>query len=236
MKTPKPQPVAKTPAPRAAGAPRTIFIVEDHPVFREGVKQLLNREADLTVCGEAGDYEQALEGIVRLQPDLALVDISLPGRSGLELIKKLRAQQHPLKLLVVSMHDEALYADRVLRAGGDGYIMKQEDPSEIIHAIRDVLGGHIYVSEAVLNSGGAKVAAKPVTAPKVRGIDQLTDSELELLELLGRGQSNQEIARQLGLSLRAATACATQIQKKLKLKSANALVGYAVCWVEGATP
>ena len=114
--------------------------------------------------------------------------------------------------------------------------MKQEDPSEIIHAIRDVLGGHIYDSEAVLNSGGAKVTAKPVTAPKVRAIDQLTDSELELLELLGRGQSNPEIARQLGLSLRAATACATQIQKKLKLKSANALVGYAVCWVEGETP
>jgi len=129
-----------------------IYIVEDHPVFREGLAQLVNAEQDLTVCGQAGDAAQALRAIARLKPDLVLVDITLPGKSGLELIKELRPQNHQLKLLVVSMHDEALYANRVLRAGGDGYIMKQEDPEEIIHAIRDVLGGHTYVSEQVMAS------------------------------------------------------------------------------------
>lgn len=215
-------------------SPHTVFIVEDHPVFREGLKQLVNREADLSVCGEAGDYDQALERIARLKPDLALVDITLTGRSGLELIKKVRSENRQIKLLVVSMHDEALYADRVLRAGGDGYIMKQEDPEEMIHAIRDVLGGHIYVSEEVL-SGGAKAAPKPAATPKSRPIDQLTDAELAILELLGRGKSNQEIARQLGLSGRVINGRATQIRRKLNLKSVNALIRYAVCWVESAT-
>ncbi|MBK5292604.1 MAG: response regulator transcription factor, partial [Acidobacteriia bacterium] len=164
----------------------------------------------------------------------ALVDITLPGRSGLELIKKLRAENRQIKLLVVSMHDEALYADRVLRAGGDGYIMKQEDPEEIIHAIRDVLAGHIYVSEEVLNSG-AKAAPKPAATAKSQAIDQLTDMELEVLELLGRGKNHQEIARQLNLSTRVVSSCATQMGRKLNLKSANALIRYAVCWVESAT-
>lgn len=233
MKTPKPKPVAKTPGTKAAGAPRTIFIVEDHPVFREGVKQLVNREADLKVCGEAGNYDQALKDIIRLQPDLALVDITLPGKSGLELIKALRAMQQPLKLLIVSMHDEAIYAERVLRAGGDGYIMKQEDPAEIIHAIRDVLGGHTYLSEAVLNST-AKPAAKRGETGGSSAIDRLTDAELEILELLGRGRTTPEIARQLDLGLRMVSAGTTQIRKKLRLKSLNALIHYAVCWVENA--
>ena len=112
------------------------------------------------MCGEAGDAEHALQAIARLKPDLVLVDITLPGKSGLELIKELRSRNSEVKMLVVSMHDEALYADRVLRAGGDGYIMKQEDPEEIVHAIRDVLGGHIYVSEEVL-AGTTKGPSKP---------------------------------------------------------------------------
>ena len=129
---------------------RKIFIVEDHPVYREGLRQLVNREADLAVCGEADDGAEALKAIPAVGPDLVLVDLTLPGKSGLQLIKELRAVDPHIKLLVVSMHDQALYADRVLRAGGDGYIMKQEDPDEIINAIRDVLAGHIYVSDEVL--------------------------------------------------------------------------------------
>src|ERR1035437_818129 len=112
--------------------PRRVFIVEDHPVFREGLVQVINGEGDMIVCGKAEDAEQALEAIPGLKPDLVLVDISLPGKSGFELIKEVRAQNGSVKLLVLSMHDEALYADRVLRAGGDGYIMKQEDPEEVV--------------------------------------------------------------------------------------------------------
>ena len=124
-------------------------MVEDHPTFCEGLAQILNGEPDLVVCGEAGTATEAFSQITELRPDLVLVDITLPDKSGLELIKELRQSGSKAKLLVLSMHDEALYAERVLRAGGDGYIMKQEDPEEIIRAIRDVLGGRIYVSEDV---------------------------------------------------------------------------------------
>ena len=200
-------------------------------MFRQGLRQMVNAEEDLVVCGEAGDYGQALKGITRLKPDLALVDITLPGKSGLDLIKKLRSENIHIKLLIVSMHDEALYADRVLRAGGDGYIMKQEDPDEIIHAIRDVLGGHIYVSEEVL-AGHRKAAPQRQTKAKTRLIDQLTDSELEVLEPLGRGKTNQEIACELGSSVRAIVEHCARMEKKLNLKSVNELIRYAVCWVE----
>jgi DNA-binding NarL/FixJ family response regulator len=208
-----------------------IFIVEDHPVFREGLEQVLNKEPGLTVCGAAESTAEALKAIVRLQPDLVLVDIGLPGRSGLELIKELRAADQKVKLLVISMHDEALYADRVLRAGGDGYIMKQEDPEEIIHAIRDVLSGHIYVSEEVV-AGTTKASRGRSIKEKGRPLDQLTDLELEVLEALGKGRTNREIAHQLRVSVAKVTSHCTQIRRKLKLKSANALIRYAVCWVE----
>jgi len=209
-----------------------VFIVEDHPVFREGLVQIINSEGDLTVCGEAEDAEHALESIPKLKPDLVLVDISLPGKSGLELIKDLRARNGGVKLLVLSMHDEALYAERVLRAGGDGYIMKQEDPEEVVHAIRDVLGGHIYVSEEVM---GRKKRAAPTRGAEAEGrpLGQLTDGELEVLEWLGHGKTNLEIGRQLHLTTRAVGVHCTQIKRKLNLKSANALIRYAVCWVEG---
>ena len=213
------------------GCRRKIFIVEDHPVFREGLVQIIGGEKDLDVCGEAGDASQALRAIARLQPDLVLVDITLPGKSGLELIKELRSQNRPVKILVVSMHDEALYADRVLRAGGDGYIMKQEDPEEIVHAIRDVLSGHIYVSEEVL-AGAAKSAVKRISRPQTHLLDQLSDLELNILELLGRGKNDQEIASQLHLDVPQITAHCAQMQRKLRLKSDNALVRYAAFWVE----
>ena len=213
-------------------ARRRVFIVEDHPVFREGLVQVINSEDDLTVCGEAADAEAALEAIRGLKPDLVLVDISLPGKSGLELIKDLRARNGGVKLLVLSMHDEALYADRVLRAGGDGYIMKQEDPEEVVDAIRDVLGGHIYVSDEIM-AKGTKGAEARRSESKSRPLSQLTDIELEVLELLGEGKTNLEIARQLHLAARTVSVHSTQIKRKLNLKSINALIRYAVCWVEG---
>jgi len=210
--------------------PLQVFIVEDHPVFRQGLVQMVDAEPDLSVCGQASDAVQALQQIARLKPDLALVDISLPGKSGLELIKELRAVNRSIKLLVVSMHDEALYADRVLRAGGDGYIMKQEDLDEIIHAIRDVLGGRIYVSEEVMD-GRSKGRVSP-SKTKARPLDQLTDAELELLELLGKGRSNTEIARRLWVSVPSLQSRYSRMKRKLNIKTAKALLRYAICWVE----
>jgi DNA-binding NarL/FixJ family response regulator len=212
---------------------KKVYVVEDHPVFREGLVQIINSERDLIVCGEAEDAEQALEAVAGLKPDLVVVDISLPGKSGVALIKELRARNCGVKLLVLSMHDQALYADRVLRAGGDGYIMKQEGPEEIIHAIRDVLAGHIYISEDVM-AGEKKVALARSSEPEGRPLSQLTDVELEVLELLGKGKTNLQIARQLHFRPQTASAHCSQIKKKLRLKSTNALVRYAVCWIEGA--
>ena len=224
---PKPSPVEDF----GPTAPKKVFIVEDHPIFREGLVEVINSEDDLTVCGEAGDAEHALQAIPSLKPDLVLVDIGLPGKSGLELIKDLRVRNGSVKLLVLSMHDEALYADRVLRVGGDGYIMKEEDPEEIVHAIRDVLDGLIYVSERVLvgrTEGSWAGGSKPKSSP----LGQLTDIEIEVLELLGEGKTNLEIARRLHCRPGAASAHCTQIKRKLNLESTNALVRYAVYWVK----
>lgn len=209
---------------------RRVFIVEDHPVFREGLVRMLSTEEDLEVCGEAGDYEAGLKNIQRFRPDIVLVDLELPGKSGLDLIKKIRSSKLQVKLLVVSMYDEALYADRVLRAGGDGYIMKEESPEEIVHAIRDVLDGHIYVSEEVMASQ-MKAPSKPAKSAENR-LDQLSDLELNVLELLGRGEDNDEIANKLSLKVKEISDHAEEIRKKLKLKTDNALIRYAVCWVE----
>jgi DNA-binding NarL/FixJ family response regulator len=225
------KPMAKNLKAQPPGSRRKIFIVEDHPVFREGLVQIISGEKDLSVCGEAGDAEHAFQAIARLKPDLVLVDITLPGKSGLELIKELRSRNRKVRILVVSMHDEALYVDRVLRAGGDGYIMKQVDPEEIVHAIRDVLGGHIYVSEEVLAST-AKGSLKRISEPETRPLDQLTDLELNILELLGRGKNSQEIARQLHFDVRKIIAHCAQMRRKLRLKSDNALIRFAAFWVE----
>jgi DNA-binding NarL/FixJ family response regulator len=205
--------------------------VEDHPVFRDGLAKLLNAEEDLTVCGEAGDAKTGLQGIRKLKPDLAIVDLGLPGKSGLELIKDIRSAKLAVKILVVSMFDEALYAQRVLRAGGDGYIMKQEDPQEIVAAIRDVLEGHIYVSEDVFARTTLKQSADEDHAG---ALDLLTDSELEVMELLGQGKTTAEISTQLQMAMGEVTAQVGSIRRKLKLNSENALVRYAVCWVEAS--
>ena len=211
--------------------PRTAFIVDDHPIFREGLAQVISEEKDLKICGSVGTAAEALEGIKRLKPDLVLVDISLPDKSGLELIKAVRARNKNVKLLVVSMHEEALYANRVLEMGGDGYIMKQEDPAEIVQAMRDVLDGHIYLSEEVLAEGPKTRPQRTPTQP-ARRLGELTDEELEILELLGLSRSEEEIAEQLRLNVDVVEAALENISRKLHLKSHNALVRYAVCWVE----
>jgi DNA-binding NarL/FixJ family response regulator len=220
--------MAKPPKTKDGSSTQRIFLVEDHPVFRDGLAALLDAESGLEVCGEAGDAKAGLKGIRQLQPDLAVVDLALPGKSGLDLIREIRALKLPVKLLVVSMFDEALYAQRVLRAGGDGYIMKQEDPQEIIRAIRDVLAGRLYVSEDVF----AEPAPRPSAAESPGALDHLTDSELEVLELLGQGRSAKEISAQLKLPAAEVKTQTASLRRKLKLKTDNALIRHAVCWVE----
>jgi DNA-binding NarL/FixJ family response regulator len=226
---------AGRPSPAAVvGTPtRTkVLILDDHPVFREGLAQLISSEPDMLVCGQARTAAEALKAVPRLKPDLALIDLQLPDQSGLEVIKKLRAAGSKVKLLVVSMHDEAVYANRVLRLGADGYIMKSEDASEIIEAVRDVVNGHLYLSEAILAAmHGRSQRPRPEKKPE-NPLDRLTDHELEILERLGRGLSNEEIAKDLNCAPQEIVAGGNAIKKKLGVKTDNALVRYAVCWIE----
>lgn len=211
---------------------KRIFIVEDHPVFREGLKEMIDGEKELIICGEAATPTSALQQIRRLEPDLALVDITLPRGNGLQLLRQLRKTNKELKVLVISMHDEALFANRALLAGADGYIMKQEDPEEILHAIRDVLGGHTYLSEDILN--GTEKSGQRRGLPKDSRLDQLTDQELEILEWIGWGKSTSEIAQLVRIRSQAVTTARTRIQKKLGLRTSPALARYAASWIKNA--
>ncbi len=208
-----------------------VFIVEDHPVFRQGLAQLIREQPNFTVCGEIAAAENALPAIKRAMPDAVLVDITLPGKSGLDLIRQLQAFPQ-IKILVVSMHDEALYANRVLRAGAHGYVMKQEDPQEIVAALGDVLAGKIYVGEEVLESARKKKPAK--SAPRL--LEALSDLELEVLEALGRGKTRRKVAKELRLSERSVTTQHSRIRRKLGLRTSRDLVRYAICWVETGQP
>ncbi len=221
------KPSRKNPSPPAS---KRVLIVEE-PVFREGLAQVLSREPGLEICGQVGSAEEGLSAIPQLKPDVVLLDLTLPGKSGLQLIKELRAVDRQTRVLVISMHDEALYAERALRAGADGYIMKQEDPDEIAHAIKDVLQGRIYVSEAALANGRA-TPVKSSSPRKARLLDQLSDAQLEILELLGWGKSSDEIARLLGMKERGVDKQCAAMQAKLDLRNINELIRYAVCWVE----
>jgi len=214
-----------------AQPPKRVLIVDDHPMMRQGLAQLIEHEADLCVCGQADRARQALETIAASQPDLVLVDISLPDRSGLELIKDVHALRPNLPLLVVSMHDEALYAERVLRAGGRGYVMKQEGGKILMQAIRQVLGGQIYVSEKM----SAKILeifsgrrADNLQSP----VERLSDREFEVFQLVGQGQGTRQIAQRLHLSVKTVEVHRANIKRKLALKSGADLVRYAIRWTE----
>ena len=215
----------------AAKNKKRILIVDDHPMMRQGLAQLIGDEADLTVCGEAEKASQALTAVGKLKPDLVLADISLPDKSGLELIKDLRAIQPGLVVLVISMHDESLYAERVLRAGGRGYIMKQEGGKKLMAAIRQVLSGQIYVSEKIsarILEGFSGQRAAAGSSP----VDKLSDRELEVFQLIGEGIGTREIATQLHLSVKTVEVHRAHIKEKLGLNTAPELVRFAVRWVE----
>jgi len=207
-----------------------VFLVEDHPVTREGFAQLINYQPDLAVCGQAGTAAKAITGIDVLKPGLVIVDISLAESSGLELIKQLKTRYPLLRMLVLSMHDEALYAERALRAGARGYVMKQAPTTEVMNAIRTVLRGDLYLSEAMRTRLVHKHLTDRVPA-RASDIETLSDRELEVFERLGHGLTTRRIAGKLHLSISTVETHRAHIKQKLKLANAVELVRRAVEWV-----
>ncbi|HIG27330.1 MAG TPA: response regulator transcription factor [Verrucomicrobiales bacterium] len=210
---------------------KKILTVDDHPIMRQGLIQLIENEPDLMICSEAQSAEEVVSKVIEFEPDLVLADITLPGRNGIELIKDLQAMKPDLPVLVLSMHDESMYAERVLRAGGRGYIMKQEGGKKLIEAIRQVLDGQISVSK--------KMAAKILeifSGSETKGVqspvDRLTNREIEVFQFLGQGLSTRQIAQQLHLSVKTVEVHRAHIKEKLGIESAPKLMRYAVCWLE----
>jgi len=222
------------PPKKSTGAKKRILIVDDHPMMREGLAQLIENELDLKVDSQADSAAQALRIIETSVPDLLLLDISLPDKSGLEVIKDIHALHPGLPVLVVSMHDESLYAERVLRAGGRGYIMKQEGGKRLMQAIRQVLGGSIYVSE--------KISAKILEtfsghrSDSRSAVENLSDREFEVFQLLGQGLGTRQIAQHLHISVKTVEVHRVNIRKKLTLSTGGELVRYAIRWNESQRP
>ena len=208
-----------------------LLIVDDHPITRAGLVHLINRQPDMVVCGEAKNASEALDAVAAGKPDLVLADIALPGKSGLELIKDIKAIHPGLPTLVISMHDESLYAERVLRAGARGYITKHEGGEKLMQAIRHVLSGQIYVSEK-MSAHILKIFSGGQAAPVRSLIAQLSDREFEVFELLGEGVSAHEIARRLHISTKTVDAHRANIKKKLIIKTTSELISYAARWME----
>lgn len=209
---------------------KKILIVDDHPMLREGLVQVINQQPDLEVCCQANDAREAMGHLANGKADLAIVDLSLEGKSGLELIKDLRALQPELPVLVLSMHDERVYAERALRAGARGYVMKKAGGAAVLAAIRAALTGKVYVSEEVASHLIARVGG---WGEKTRtSIDSLTDREFEVFRLVGEGLSAKEIAARLGISAKTVDVYRQGVKEKLHLEGAADLIQRAVRWVE----
>ncbi|HPJ07688.1 MAG TPA: response regulator transcription factor [Deltaproteobacteria bacterium] len=208
-----------------------VLIVEDHEIFRLGIRELINHEPDLAVCGEADDVESARTLIRKLRPDLVIIDITLKKSNGMDLIKEISAHYKSMKTLVLSMHDELLYAERSLQAGAQGYIMKQETSRSIVKAIRHILAGNIYVSQEIMDNLLERVRTGQDSLEKPP-VDNLSDRELEVLGMIGQGKSTGDIAANMNLSVSTISTYRERIKEKLNLKNAAELMRYAVHWVE----
>jgi DNA-binding NarL/FixJ family response regulator len=213
----------------AKAAKKKIFIVDDHPIVRQGLALLINRESDLEVCGDAEEANSAVPRIEELKPDLIVLDISLNGPDGLDLLKSIRARDPSLPVLILSMLDEIFYAERALNAGANGYIMKQEATERVLVAIRRILGGEIYLSDRMADRmlhrfvGGNQVGEHSPIAG-------LTDRELEVFRMIGEGRGTRQIAEQLCISVKTVESYQAHIKEKLSLKNARELVQRAIQW------
>lgn len=224
---------AERPGKDSTGEPAAdksrVFIVDDHTMFREGLRQLIEREPGLTVCGDAPDAGQALLGIRASNPDVVIVDISLAGSSGIDLIKDIKVEFEDLPVLVVSMHDESLYAERALRAGAMGYVMKHEPAKTVKAAIHKVLGGDLYLSEKLASSVIKRLMrgqAEPAKSP----IQTLSDRELEVFRSLGQGKGVRVISEELGVTIATVNSFRNRIKEKLGLKTSTEVMLHAIQW------
>ncbi len=210
------------------GAKRRILVVDDHPIIRQGLAMMVNRESDLEVCGEAEDATGAMLVMASSRPDVLIVDISLNGPDGLDLLKNIRSTYPTLPVLILSMHDESIYAERALRAGANGYIMKQEATEKVLVAVRRILNGEIYVSERIAN----KMLKHYITgAGSLKNtIYDLSDRELEVFRLIGEGHGTRQIAEELHLSVKTVESYQAHIKDKLSLRSARELMQHAIQW------
>jgi len=228
----KPPPIAAaSSALRAAGPARRVLIVDDHPIVRQGLRRMIDLEPDLSVCGEAQNEREARKAIRELEPDVVIVDISLAQGDGLELVRDVHAQRPNLPMLVLSMHDEAIYAERLLAAGASGYIMKQAASDQLLVALRRVLSGGTYLSEALANAreatpGEAAAGLGASTDP----IERLSNRELQVLSLIGRGISSREAADALGLSVKTVESHRQSLKRKLNLLTNSQLLQFAINW------
>ena len=209
---------------------KRIVIVDDHPLFRKGLEQLIHSEDGFAVCGEANNAPEAMDVIRKLNPDLAIVDLSLPGANGIELIKNIRAEFSKLPILVLSMHDESLYALRALRAGAEGYVMKHEAMANVIQAIHEVFNGRPYLSPAMAAQVITKFAHRG-SQSEADAVERLSDRELEILELIGKGNEVRQIAKLLHLSPKTVETHRAHIKEKLNLQNARQVTRFAVQWV-----
>ena len=210
-----------------------VFIVDDHPLVREGLANLINAQDDLIVCGEAGDSALAIAGIMKTKPDVALIDISLQNESGLELVKDLAVQFPKVALVVLSMHDETLYAERALRAGARGYVMKREASKNVLSSIHRVLEGGVFVSERVASRIAMKAAARRKAADR-SPVERLSDRELEIFRLLGQGRTPSQIASDLNLSLKTVQAYCARAKEKFGVRSLTELLRAAFRWEDAS--
>jgi DNA-binding NarL/FixJ family response regulator len=211
-----------------------VFLVDDHPLVREHLTALLQAQADLEVCGEAADAPSAMSLIAQRAPDLVILDISLKRSNGLELIKNLKEMRPCLPVLVLSMHDETLYAERSLRAGALGYITKEEATVNILSAVRRVLSGQVYLSERMAGRLMKRMVGGAVTE-LTSPLEVLTDRELEVFQMLGQGLGTRQIAEELRLGIKTVESYRARIKEKLRLADGNQLLQHAIQWVQSAT-
>src|SRR5450432_3619237 len=207
----------------------SVLLVDDHPIVRQGLALLIDRESDLSVCGEAEGANSAFQAIATLRPDVVVLDISLNGRDGLDVLKEIRTKTTNLPVVILSMHDESIYAERAMRAGANGYIMKQEATEKVLVAIRRILQGEVYLSDR-LTSTMLQQFVHGTSAPKSSPLLNLTDRELEVFRLMGEGRGTRQIADELHLSVKTIESYQAHLKEKLALRNARELLQHAIEW------